>query len=415
MCGQAVEALHGVFPDIDLEALADVADLARVRSFEAGEIIVQEGRLEHTFYIVLDGRAEVVKQVEPGEQRLDLKEPCQFFGEMGLIDNVPRSATVRALELCRVLEVDERMFDALLHRQPTVALTIVRQLSTNLRKTDQAIIESLRRKNKELARAYDELRAAQTQLIEKERLERELEIVSEVQQSILPASLPQIPGLDVAARNRPARELGGDFYDVIVLDDDHVGLLAADVSDKSAHAAIFMAVTRTLFVAQARDFTSPRETLFDVHRLLMEVTTSEMFVTVFYGVLNLRTLEMRFVRAGHDRPILYRPSSQESWLLEAEGRFLGLLDGLTLEEKSVQLAPDDLLVIYSDGMTDAGSARGEPFGLDRLQEAVRTYSHGTVQEICDSLFAAVVAHQGQAVQFDDMTLLVAKIVGTRQD
>jgi sigma-B regulation protein RsbU (phosphoserine phosphatase) len=314
-----------------------------------------------------------------------------------------------------VLEIDDLMFDALLHRQPAVALAIVRQLSTNLRKTDQAIIDHLRRKNEELARAYDELRAAQTQLIEKERLARELEIVGQVQQSILPAKLPDVPGLQVAARHRPARELGGDFYDVIILDDDHVGLLAADVSDKSAHAAIFMAVTRTLFVAQARDFASPRETLLDVHRLLMEVTTSEMFVTVFYGVLDRRSLEMRFARAGHDRPILYRPSSRESWLLEAQGRFLGLLDGLTLEEKSVQLAPGDLLVIYSDGMTDAGSARGEPFGLDRLQEAVQTYSRGTVQEICDSLFAAVVAHQGQAVQFDDMTLLVARIVKAKQD
>ncbi len=413
MWTQAIEALHSIFPSIDLQDLADVPDLARLRSFETGETIVREGRLEHTFYIVLDGRVEVVKGIGQGEQRLDLKEAGQFFGEMGLIDNVPRSATVRADGPCRVLEIDERMFDALLHRQPAVALAIVRQLSMNLRQTDQAIIENLRRKNEELARAYDELRAAQAQLIEKERLERELEIVGEVQQSILPAELLHIPGLDLAACNRPARELGGDFYDVIRLDGDHVGLLAADVSDKSAQAAIFMAVTRTLFVARAGEFVSPRETLLDVHRLLMQVTTSEMFVTVFYGVLDLGTLEMRFVRAGHDRPILYRPSGDELWLLEAEGRFIGLLSGLTLEEKCVQLAPGDLLVLYSDGMTDVGSARGEPFGLERLQEAVRRHAQGTARQVCDGLLAAALAHQGQAAQFDDMTLLVAKIVGTK--
>lgn len=410
MWGQAIEALHSVFPNISSEDLVNVADLTRVRSFDAGQIIVHEGRLEHTFYIILEGQAKVVKRMGDGEQHLDLKTSGQFFGEMALIENVPRSATVRALESCRVLEIDEHIFDTLLDHQPSVALTIVRQLSANLRNTDQAIIENLRRKNEELARAYEELRAAQAQLIEKERLERELEIAGEVQRSILPAEFPNIPGLHLAALNRPAREVGGDFYDVIVLDDDHVGLLTADVSDKSVHAAIFMAVTRALFVAQARDFTSPRETLLDIHRLLMEVSTSEMFVTAFYGVLNLHTWKMRFVRAGHDRPILYRPPTGELRLLEANGRFLGLLDGLTLEEQAVQLAPGDLLVLYSDGMTDAGSARGEPFGLDRLQETVRTHGHGTAERVCAGLFETVLAHQGKAEQFDDMTLLVAKIV-----
>jgi sigma-B regulation protein RsbU (phosphoserine phosphatase) len=414
MWGRAVEALHKVFPTIDPENLVDVADLARVRNFDAGATIVHEGRLEHTFYIVLDGEAEVVKRMGHGEQRLALKTPGTFFGEMALIEDVPRSATVRALKSCWMLEIDDHVFDQLLERQPSVALTIVRRLSTNLRKTDQAIIENLRRKNEELARAYEELRAAQAQLIEKERLERELEIAGEVQQSILPTDFPALPGLRLAACNRPAREVGGDLYDVIVLDDDHVGLLAADVSDKSAHAAIFMAVTRALFVAQARDFTSPRETLFDIHRLLMEVSTSEMFVTVFYGVLNLHTWEMRFARAGHDRPILYRPATDDLQLLEADGRFLGLLNGLTLEERTVQLAPGDLLVLYSDGMTDAGSARGEPFGLARLQDAVRANENGTAQGICNALFATVLAHQGDAEQFDDMALLVAQIVGAER-
>lgn len=415
MWGQAVEALHNVFPNISPEDLVYVADLARVRDFSSGEAIVHEGCLEHTFYIVLDGQVEVVKRMGDEEQRLDLKTPGQFFGEMSLIEDVPRSATVRTLRPCRLLEIDDHVFDSLLERQPSVALTIVRQLSANLRKTDQDIIENLRRKNEELARAYEELRAAQAQLIEKERLERELEIAGEVQRSILPTKLPDIPGLRLAARNQPAREVGGDFYDVIVLDDDHVGLVAADVSDKSAHAAIFMAVTRALFVAQARDYTSPRETLLDIHRLLMEVSTSEMFVTVFYGVLNLRTWEMRFVRAGHERPIVYRPATDELWSLEAGGRFLGLLDGLTLLEESVQLTPGDVLVLYSDGMTDAGSTRGTPFGQENLQQTVRTFGRGTAQEICDALWAAVLTHQGRAEQFDDMVLLVARIVGAKNE
>lgn len=413
MWGQVVEALHSVFPNIDPEDLVYVADLARVRRFDTGQVICHEGRLEQTFYIILDGAVEIVKRMGEGEQHLARLEAGQFFGEMALIEQVPRSATVRALQPSQVLEIDKQVFDALLERQPSVVLTIVRHLSANLRKTDQAIIENLHRKTEELARAYRELRAAQAQLIEKERLKRELEIAGEVQQSILPARFPQIPGLRLAARNRPAREVGGDLYDVIRLDGRHVGLLAADVSGKSAHAAIFMAITRALFVAQARAFSAPRETLLEIHRLLMEVSTSEMFVTVFYGVIDLKTLEMRYVRAGHDRPILYRAPTDELWLLEGDGRFLGLLDGPVLEERTVQLAPGDLLVLYSDGLTDAGIARGEPFGLARLQAAVRAHRNKTAQEICDGLFAAVLAHQGEAEQFDDMALMIAQIVGPK--
>jgi serine phosphatase RsbU (regulator of sigma subunit) len=411
MWGQAIEALHSAFPSIEPEDLVYVADQARVRRFKAGTDIIREGGQARTFYILLSGRVAVLKRMGDEEHRLDHKGPGQFFGEMAAIDETTRSATVRALQPCRVLEIDGRVLDTLLERQPSVALTIVRQLSANLRKTDQTIIENLERKNKELARAYRELRAAQAQLIEKERMKRELEIAGEVQRSIQPAQFPEIGGLQVAGRTRPAREVGGDLYDVMVLDDDHVGLLAADVSDKGAHAAIFMAITRALFVAQARHFSSPREALFDIHRLLMEVSTSEMFVTAFYGILNLRSLEMRYARAGHDRPIHYQPATDRLWLLEAKGRFLGLLDGLTLEERSVQLTPGDLLVLYSDGMTDAGNAWGDPFGLERLQAAVQSHGDGTAQEICDRLFAAALAHQDDSEQFDDMALLIIKSEG----
>lgn len=411
MWGQAIEALHSAFPSIEPEDLVDVVDLARVRRFEAGADIIREGGQARTFYILLSGQAKVIKRMGNRDHRLDRKGPGEFFGEMAAIEEATRSATVRAVLPCRALEIDGGVLDTLLERQPSVALTIVRQLSANLRKTDQAIIENLQRKNKELARAYRELRAAQAQIIEKERLERELEIAGEVQRSIQPAQFPEISGLQVAGRTRPAREVGGDLYDVMILDDDHVGLLAADVSGKSAHAAILMAVTRALFVAQARHFSSPREALFDIHRLLMEVSTSEMFVTVFYGILNLRSLEIRYVRAGHDRPIHYRPATGELWLLEAKGRFLGLLDGLTLEERSVKLAPGDVLVLYSDGMTDVGVARSDPFGLNRLQAALRSHGGGTAQEICDGLFSAALAHQGNAEQFDDMALLIIKSEG----
>lgn len=407
----AITLLGRVFRGLDEHKLARLATLTVEREFPAGAVICQEDAIEHSFYVIAEGQVEIVKKLGMDEVQLFVRGPGEFFGEMALIENAPRSATVRTLQPCRLLEVEEAVFDQLLKDNPDVALDMMRGLSATIRETDVLTIDGLRRKNEELARAYAELKAAQTQIVEKERLERELEIAGEVQRSILPKSFPDVPGLDFAARYLPAREVGGDFYDAFLLDEGQVGLVMADVSGKSVHAAIFMAVTRALMVAQAHVSRSPQKMLLDVHDFLLHVSSADMFVTVFYGVLDAQTQELRYVRAGHDRPIFYHGGTGEVSLLEGHGRFLGMIEGNPdLEECSLRLRPGDLLVLYSDGLTDAANPIGERYGVQRLMDSVTAWAGKPATKICDAIFGQVLAFQGKACQFDDMALMVVKVV-----
>ncbi|MCR4408418.1 MAG: SpoIIE family protein phosphatase [Anaerolineae bacterium] len=407
----AMALLARVFRGLDQNELAKLVALTVEREFPAGAVICQEHAIEHSFYVIAEGRVEIVKSLGEDEVQLYVRGPGEFFGEMALIENAPRSATVRALEPCCLLEVDEAVFDRILADNPAVALDMMRGLSTTIRETDVLTIEGLRRKNEELARAYAELKAAQAQIVEKERLERELEIAGEVQRGILPKSFPEVPGLNFAARYLPAREVGGDFYDAFLLDEGQVGLVMADVSGKSVHAAIFMAVTRALMVAQAHVSRSPQKMLLDVHDFLLHVSSADMFVTVFYGILDARTQELRYVRAGHDRPIFYCGGTGEVSLLEGHGRFLGMIeDDPDLEERSLRLRPGDLLVLYSDGLTDAVNSSGERYGVQRLMDSVTAWAGKPATGICDAVFDQVLAFQGETRQFDDMALMVVQVL-----
>ena len=400
------QAFHGV-SDAEIEALCQVAQLRR---YAPDQVLCHEGEIEHTFYIVADGQVAITHRLSDNEQRLiTLLHPGQFFGEMALIEQKPRAASVRTTAHTTVLEISEDVFNNLLRDSPSIALTMIRQITANLRKSDQAAIGDLSQKNRELAKAYDELKAAQAVLVAKERMERELEIAGEVQRNLLPAVFPAAPGYSFAGQNVPARHVGGDLYDVIKIDAEHVGLLMADVSDKSVHAALIMAVTRTLFLAHARSSLSPADVALAVHAGLMEVSASDdMFVTAFYGVLHLPTGSLHYVRAGQDKPLLFRAAGGPPETLEAEGRFLGMLDDLVLEQRRVTLRPGDMLLAYSDGVPDAVNSVDDSYGVPRLIERIQDRRFDSADEVCKAILADVYAFRGQADAFDDITMLVTR-------
>jgi sigma-B regulation protein RsbU (phosphoserine phosphatase) len=214
----------------------------------------------------------------------------------------------------------------------------------------------------ELEGKIAELEAAQAELRVKERMEAELALAREVQQSLLPRTFPLLPGFRFAAHNEPARQVGGDFYDVFVLDEGRFGLVVADVSDKGMPAALYMALSRSLLLAEARrpqgasgSEASPALVLAQVNRLLRELAEPDMFVSMFYGVVDVATRRMRYARAGHDRPILLRAG--QSVELGGRGALLGVFgpDELLLTEEELALRPGDRLALFTDGLTDAFS------------------------------------------------------------
>jgi serine phosphatase RsbU (regulator of sigma subunit) len=261
-----------------------------------------------------------------------------------------------------------------------------------------------------------QLEVAQAELVKKERMERELELARQVQQSVLPRIFPLVPGYTFAARNRPARQVGGDFYDVILLDANRFGIVVGDVSDKGMPAALYMALTRSLLLAEARrapggpaGSPSPRAVLHSVHRLLRELGQPRLFVTVFYGVVDVTARRLVYVRAGHDRPLLLR--SGQVLPLGGEGTVLGFpdLDDLNLSEEHLDLQPGDRLVLYTDGLADILAPNGRSFGFERLAELLRSQGDRSPEAMCEDTFAALIAYQSTATQYDDMTMLVVGV------
>jgi sigma-B regulation protein RsbU (phosphoserine phosphatase) len=280
-----------------------------------------------------------------------------------------------------------------------------------MRHTDQITIAELQLKNDELARTLDNLRAAQAELLRQERLKRDLEIAAQVHKSILPTSFPDVPSFEFAALARPAREIGGDLYDVVDMDRDHIGIVMADASGKSVQAAIYMAVVRALFLSQTDAYLSPSETAHRIHNMLMKVSTAEMFVTAFYANLDLTTRKMTYVRGGHDRPVYYHAATREIQLLDAPGRFLGLLPNLIVEEHSLTFEVGDVLVCYSDGVTDAvRPGDRQMYGLKRLQTIVTREGHRSAQAIVELIVNDIDEFRAGEEQPDDLTLLVTKAV-----
>ncbi|RME96962.1 MAG: hypothetical protein D6768_20810 [Chloroflexi bacterium] len=411
----ALETALGVLPREDLEVLKDTVV---VSNHPAESIICHEGDVEYVLYIIQEGNVAFTKKMEHGDQLLGYKSTGEFFGELGVLDHAPRAATVHAISDCTLIEIHEDALDILLARNPSVSRAIMRGITRSMRDTDQITIaklqftnEELARANHELAQALEDLRAAQAELLRRERMKRDLEIATQVHKGILPVSFPDIPHFEFAAAARPAREIGGDLYDVININNEQVGLVMADASGKSVQAAIYMAIVKALILSQAQANLSTVEVAHRVHNLLMKVSTAEMFVTVFYANLNYRTRHMSYIRGGHDRPVFYQAASGTTRLLEPPGRFLGLLPNLIVEEDGLTFEPGDVLVCYSDGVTDAVRAADKSmYGLGRLRKIVAREHHRPAQELVDIIVDDVDRFRDGADQPDDLTLLVTKAV-----
>ena len=265
-----------------------------------------------------------------------------------------------------------------------------------------SLIEELRAK-------ITQLEAAQAELVVKERIERELELAHQVQESMLPHSFPVVPGYTLTARYEPARQVGGDFYDMFVLDDDHFGIVVADVADKGLPAALYMALTRSLLLAEARRERSPRTTLQNVNTLLLDLGELNGFVSVFYGVVECSSHRLVYARAGHERPLLLR--ADQIHKLGGRGTVLGIQESnsLNLSEEEHRLEPGDRIILYSDGLCDVMDESGTFLGLDRLQAIVADQAELPIEALSQAIFDLLAQFRGQAEQFDDMTLLALEV------
>jgi len=239
------------------------------------------------------------------------------------------------------------------------------------------------------------------------RMEEELKVAYEIQINLLPKENPQIAGYDITGKSFPAKEVGGDYYDFIRIDDHHLAICLGDISGKGMPAAMLMANLQATLRGQTLFSTSCKDCLQRSNKLLFQSTDVQKFATLFYGILNTRKNELYYSNAGHDYPFLFS-GDKEPRRLETGGIVLGFLENFAFEEQMIPFSPGDLLLMYSDGITEAMNADEEEFGENRLVEVTLKHRDELASTLIEKIIAAVKLHTGDAPQMDDITLVVIK-------
>jgi serine phosphatase RsbU (regulator of sigma subunit) len=400
--------LFASLPQQEVEHLARALTAAE---YPAGAVLFFEDTRGDEFYILLQGEVEIIKGLNTdGERLIAIRGEASLIGEMSLFSQDGlRTASVRARTHCKLLCMTRCDFDALLQRYPALAYEMVRTLSTRLGESENIMLRDLREKNLQLQQAYDELKATQAQLIEKEKLEAELNVARRIQRNILPHLPPNQPGLDFGMLIEPASSVAGDFFDFVPLKDDRLAIIIGDVSDHGVPAAIFMALTFSLLRGELARSESPGEVLRNVNCHLLDMNEADMFVTLLCGILDFKSRQFSYVRAGHLPPLVLDAEGRIIEMPRTTGSTLGLFDEVTLDEQSITLQPGGLLALFTDGITEAADPVGELFGLQRLASVLHAHPTQTAQQACQAVLEAVGQHTGLSAPQDDITLVVLRV------
>ncbi len=251
------------------------------------------------------------------------------------------------------------------------------------------------------------------QLIEKQRLEEELKIARDIQKRLLPESCAQVPGFEIAAVNHSCRQVGGDYFDCIALNDNRLGLAIADVSGKSTPAALLMANLQASLRTLATENLPVHHLVERINNIIFQNTTSDKFITFFYGELVPSENRLVYTNAGHNPPLLFRANGSYELLSEG-GLILGILKNQAYREKSIEFHPNDVLVLYTDGITEALNDQEEEFGEDRLIQIIRENRSLRPDDLAATILEEVKRFSGEMEQSDDITLLIVKAGSERE-
>ncbi len=242
-------------------------------------------------------------------------------------------------------------------------------------------------------------------------LQNELDVASQMQQSILPKSFPQGSDFEVYASMKPARAVGGDFFDFMRLEGGVLGLAVADVSDKGVPAALFMMSSRTLLKGAAIGLGSPSEVLAEVNNLLCEDNETAMFVTLIYAVYDPSNRKLTFANGGHNTPVLIDADGNATRLPLTGGVALGLVPDLEYQQMTITLSPGDHIIFYTDGVTEAMNESEEEYGMDRLENLFSKSRPSEARAVNDAIFDSVMDFAGDAAQSDDITCMTLRAEG----
>lgn len=384
-----------LFRNIHDQRLQRVLAGCPVREFAEGEALLAPGQVNHNIYLVLSGRLSVRIGADRAAPPLII-ERGECVGELSIIDGKPVSAFVQAERGCRLLVVSALVFWSQVVALPGVARNLLTILSERMRQDNEKIIQNFK------------------QRLEYEHIEKELQTARSIQSSMLPHADPLFPGrdeLDVFALMDPAKEIGGDFYDAFLMDDNRLFFTIGDVSGKGVAAALFMVKTMTLLRMQALRDVSPQEILQRVNGQLCENNDYGMFVTVFCGILDLARGVLDYCNGGHDAPLVGRGGSGFAFIDCSGGMMLGVVPDAHFQPGNTVLGPGDMILCYTDGVTEAMNSRQEMFTQHRLLQSVAGLERADAAGVVGALHAKIREFAGGSPQSDDIAILTLKYRG----
>ena len=268
-----------------------------------------------------------------------------------------------------------------------------------------------------IQKAIKEIEIMQKALAEHDQLvsiQNDLEIAREIQQSIIPRRFPPFPerkDFELFASMNAAKSVGGDFYDFFLIDEDHLGIVMADVSDKGIPAAIYMAVSRTIVHASAIKEMSPEECLYFSNNLLCKDNENSMFVTLFYGILNTKTGNLTYSNAGHNPPYILEKNGGIKLIEPTHDKVLGILENIKFHAKSVTLNPGDGIFLFTDGVTEAMNITFQLYSEEQLEKLLGEIKDESPEKIIETVYNSVKSHAAGAVQSDDITMMAVRYNG----
>jgi serine phosphatase RsbU (regulator of sigma subunit) len=419
---------NAVLRDLSLVAIEQLLRLGETIEVRSQDTLVRQGELSDCAYLILDGELEVQVETAYGAVGVARVSRGALVGEIGVFTDLPRNATVRACCIVHALRFDRTSFLQAGNDNPTILRSIIRRLGTQIARFNGAIglytsavtaleqdgfdvkiLDELQQPTPELVDFAQHFRRMAEQLVRRRTQQAEMASAVAIQRAMLPHAQPASlteSQYDVFARMIPAREVGGDLYDLVDLGDDNILVTIGDVCGKGVPASLFMAVVQTVMRLTVRSNKNLQEEVCAANRLLTVNNSEDMFATLFGGILDLTNGTMQFCNCGHNPPLLLQAQSDTFHLLTAAGPPLGLVDNITYAPQSVTLARGDTLLLYTDGVTEAESPDRLQFGTTRLQRAMLETRGQSARSIVEHVVQKVTTFVEGASQSDDITCIV---------
>lgn len=409
--------------------LADIVEGIGVTPIAAGVPLVRQGEPSDVAFVIVEGTVRIVADTPYGQVPLARLSAPKLIGEIGALSGLPRTASIIADTALSVHVVPRARLIEVGRDNPQFLISIIAQLGRQQdgmnrtlslysnalsalqeREFDPRILDDLANPSPQLAEFSQAFRKFAQEIVGKRRQQDEVASAAIIQQSYLPshAMLSRAgPALELHADMRPARNMGGDFYDFFFLDDNHLAIAIGDVCGKGIPASLFMAVVMTVLRMSAREESDVEATIARANALLCRDNATSMFATVFYGVLDLSDGTLEYCNCGHNAPLIIDEKG-DIRIMPATGLPLGLYAEGSATANAVQLAGTDLLVLFTDGVTEATNPSDEEFSEDRLQQTLRGGRNLSARDVVGLIFREVDRFAQEAEQADDITCVVLR-------